>query len=304
MRTPFLRGGIVLLAAVLNDLLMLIVLPAAPPAPAAEPAPPVRIGMVRSMFKDAPDPLIQLSTNVFKSLMEEQTGLASNVTVASDAAQLARQLKEGKLQLGAFHGFEFAWSRQQNPDLKPLMIAVKQQSFVRALLVVRQDNKAADAAALQGKTLALALLTRQHCRLFLDRRCVRPGMPMDKWFGKVSSPRTDQDALDDVAEGHADAAVVDDVELESFRTTYPKTAAKLRVLKQSEVFPCTVIAYQPGALNEETLKQLRVGLIAAKTVERGRKLLDVFHMTGFEEVPDDYEKSVAEILKAYPPPGK
>ncbi len=107
-----------------------------------------------------------------------------------------------------------------------------------------------------------------------------------------------------MAEGHADAAVVDDVELESFRKKYPKTAAKLRVLQQSEVLPATVIAYQKGSLDDATLKRFRTGLLAAKTTERGRKLLELFHMTGFEEVPADYEQRLAECVKAYPVPGK
>src|SRR5260370_767619 len=132
------------------------------------------------------------------------------------------------------------------------------------------------------------LLPRQHCRLYLKCRCVPKDMAPEKWFGKVSTPRTDRDALDDVADGSADAAVVDDVELEAFRKAYPKTGARLRVLQQSEMFPAVAIAYQPGALNEETLKRLRPAIIAARTTPRRRKLLGLFHLTGFEEVPDDF----------------
>jgi len=270
----------------------------------APAVPLVHTGLLRSMFKDMPDPLIRVMTTAFKALMEEQTGLASDVNIADNPEELTVRLKEGKLQVGAYHGFEFAWARQKNPDLKPLMIAAKGQPFCRTFVVVRQECKAADVTALQGKTVAVPLLARQHCRLYLKCRCVPKDIAPEKWFGKVSTPRTDRDALDDVADGSADAAVVDDVELEAFRKAYPKTGARLRVLQQSEMFPAVVIAYQPGALNEETLKRLRAGMIAAKTTERGRKLLGLFHLTGFEEVPDDFERTVAEIAKAYPPPGK
>ncbi len=153
-------------------------LPVRAPVQSAETpaACPVRMSLIRSMFKDTPDPLIQIMTDVFKAPVEEQTGLAAKVSVSGDPQTLALQLKEGKLQVGAFHGFEMAWVREKNPDLKPLMICVKQQSFVRAVVVVHQDSKASDAAALQGKTFALPQLARQHVRLFLQRRCVRSGV--------------------------------------------------------------------------------------------------------------------------------
>jgi ABC-type phosphate/phosphonate transport system substrate-binding protein len=260
------------------------------------------MGLVRSMFRHKPEVLVRLTTTAFEALMLDQTGLTGKTTVPGDAAELSRRLKEGKMDIGAFHGFEYAWVKQQNPDLVPLVLCVKRQCVVGAVLVVRADCKAADAAALQGKTLAVSQMARQHCRLFLDRRCVGKGRTCDEWFGKVCTPRTDSDALDDVAEGHADVAVVDDVDWKLFRETYPKTASRLRVLKESEVFPATVIAYQKGALDEATLKRLRDGLIKGSETERGRTLLGFFGMTGFAAVPDDYERSVADILKAYPPP--
>jgi ABC-type phosphate/phosphonate transport system substrate-binding protein len=271
----------------------------------AEPrgaAAPIRMGLVRSMFRDKPDPLIRLTTTAFEALMLDQTGLAGKTTVPGDAAALSRMLKEGTMDIGAFHGFEYAWAKQQNPNLMPLVLCVKRQRFVGAVLIVRADCKAADAAAFQGKTLALSQMARQHCHLFLDRRCVGKGKSRDEWFGKVCTPRTDLDALDDVAEGNADVAVVDDVDWKLFRETYPKTAGRLRVLKESEIFPATVIAYQKGTLEEATLKRLRDGLIKGSETERGRTLLGFFGMSGFAAVPDDYEKNVADILKAYPPP--
>ena len=60
-----------------------------------------------------------------------------------DAAQLARAMKEGKLHLGVYHGFEFAWARQANPDLKPLVIAVCHHKQLHAYLVVNKEGSIA-----------------------------------------------------------------------------------------------------------------------------------------------------------------
>ncbi len=299
------RRGFVTLAPILGGLFLLACLPA--PAAFADdtPAPAtVRIGLVNSIFRDVPEPLVQVMAAPFKSLMVDRAGILGQVVVDGDADRLALLLKDGKVGLGVFNGFEFAWARVRNPELKPLMIAVNQQSFLHAVLVVREDNKVSGPEGLQGKTMAMPRLAREHSRLFLERRCVRPGMPMDRWFDKVSTPRTDQDALDEVAENVAQATVVDDVELAAYRNKFPKTAVRLRVLLESETFPCAVIAYQPGGMDEETLKRLRVGMIAAKTTERGRKLMNLCRITGFEEVPDGYEQNLIDIVKAYPPPAK
>ncbi len=301
------RRGLAITSLVLGGVLLLALVADSQPAPAAEgttSSATVQIGLVNTLFPDAPEPLIQVMARPFKTLMEDQAGFVSQVVVGGDPADLAIRLKEDKVQLGVFHGFEFAWARLKNPELKALTICVNQQSFVRAVLVVREDNKAADVAALQGKTLALPKLAHENSRIYVNRRCSGPGLPMDQWFAKVVKPATAQDALDDLAGDFAQVAVVEDVELAAFRKEYPKTAARLRVLAESETFPCAVIAYHPGSMKADTLERLRLGLIAAKSTPRGRKLLDLCRITGFEEVPDNYEQNLIDILKAYPPPLK
>jgi ABC-type phosphate/phosphonate transport system substrate-binding protein len=300
MRSQYLRPDRAIPVAVLGGALLLSALPAAE----KDASKHVRVGLVNTLFREDTEKQIQSVSGPFKSLMEEQAGVVAEVFVSGDAEGLASQLKEGKVHLGAFNGFEFAWARQKNADLKPLMVAVNQQPFVRAVLVVRQEDKVPDPTALKGKVLALPQLAREHSRIFVERNCVGDGLAVDKWFSKVAGPRTAQDALDDLAENYAQAAVVDDVDLEAFRKTYPKTAAKLRVLKESEKLPAAVIAYQAGGVNEDALKKLRDGMIGAKKTERGRKLLDLCRISGFEAVPADYDQQLADSLKAYPPPTK
>jgi ABC-type phosphate/phosphonate transport system substrate-binding protein len=157
---------------------------------------------------------------------------------------------------------------------------------------------------LKGKVLALPVLAREHCRLFAERRCAQNGTPMEKWFARVLKPRSSEAALHDVADGAAQATVVDDVEYSDYCKRYPKTTEKLRVLMESEEFPSPVIAYQPGGMAETTLTRLQQGMIAAKATARGRNLLELCRITAFEAVPEDYDQSLSDIIKAYPPPTK
>src|SRR5437870_3775925 len=95
----------------------------------AEPATPsklVRIGLVNSLFRETPPSLINILSKPLKTLMESQTGLTGNLELGGDAIALGQALKDNKVQLGVFHGFEFAWARLHHPNLKPLVIAVSQ----------------------------------------------------------------------------------------------------------------------------------------------------------------------------------
>jgi ABC-type phosphate/phosphonate transport system substrate-binding protein len=280
--------------------------PAQPRAAAAEEATPatVRIGLVETLFPDTPEPLMQVMIRPFKSLMESQTGVRGHVVVGGDADAVGRQLKEDRIQLGVFHGIEFAWVRMKNPDLKPLLIAVNRNRVLHACLVVAAGSEARDYADLKGKKVGLPRLSRDHCRLFLERRCCKPGCTPAKFYGEVAVPPDTEYALDDVVDGKLDAAVVDVVALDGFRKLKPGRAARLKILQQSEAFPSAVVAYQPGAMADSLVHRFREGMIHARANRQGRQLLEMCRITAFEAVPADYDELLTSIAKAYPPPAK
>ena len=275
------------------------------PAPGAEAAGPhpIRIGLVKSLFRDVPEILIPVGLRPMKELMESQTGVSGDLVPSGDAEHLARQIKDEELQFGVFHGVEFAWIHQEYPTLKPLVIAVSGRPILHALLVVRADSSCAAPANLQGKVVALPRMSREHCLLFLERRCCPPGEKPETFFGQVSTPFCVEEALDNVVDDDAQAAVVDESAFEAYQKNKPGRAAKLKTLLQSEPFPCAVLAYQPGApgVTQSVLQSFRDGLIGAKENPKAQPLLKANRITGFEAVPADYEQELADILKAYPP---
>jgi ABC-type phosphate/phosphonate transport system substrate-binding protein len=274
------------------------------PAGAAQTAqtPSVRIGLVGSLFRDTSEPMIKVMLAPFKALMESQTGVRSELVVVKDLDGLSQQLDDGKLQLAVYHGFEFAWARSKHPELRPLLIAVNQQPFLRACLVVRNDSKAESAADLKGKKVAVHNRSREHSVLYLERRCVEPGKTPATFFGEVTTPRDSMDALDDVVDGNAQAAVVDAADLADFTKDKPGRAAKLRILQQSEPFPCAVVAYRLGKVEQADLNRFRDGMIKAKSTRNGQELMELCRITSFEAPPENYEQMLKDISQAYPPP--
>lgn len=261
----------------------------------------VRIGLVSSLFRDTSEPLMQIVMRPFKSLLETQTGMSGRLISGGTAEHLGQRLKEGDLHLGIFHGVEFAWAKAKFPQLKALLIAVNKQPYLRAHLVVRGDGKIKTVDDLKGRTVGVPNLSREHCWLFLERRCVSGEQLPEAFFSRVSRPRDACYAIDDVIDGSLHAAVIDDADLAEYRKQFPQFAGKVKSLLRSEPFPCAVIAYYPGTLDEHLLDQFRTGMLSAKDNQQGRHMMKLCRITRFQEVPEDFDKTLEEIAKAYPP---
>src|SRR5205807_2297357 len=101
------------------------------------------------------------------------------------------------------------WARQKSPELTPLMLAVNHQKYLRAYVVARDDSSAAKLADLKGKSLAVPKRTREHCRVYLDRRCAALGKEPKDFFAKVTTPVNMELGVDQVVNGEGDAVLID-----------------------------------------------------------------------------------------------
>ena len=286
--------------------LLLLVLPVAlvSSTPAQEKsADPVRIGMNQSLFVDVSPILVKLFAPSFNDLCKQCTGIETQMVVCGDPFETTKEVRAGKLEFGVYQGVEFAWASQKNPDLVPLMVAINHHQNIRAHLVVRKDNTAADFNAVRGKDIAYPMKSKEHCRLFLERNCADCGQCEPKsFFNDVSRPYSTETALDQVCTGKVAAAIVETVALDTYQAIKPGCFARLRVVKASERFPVGVIAYQKGKVSDVVLNKFKEGMIAANKNERTREMMNVYQITAFEPVPADYAQTCADIVKAYPPP--
>jgi ABC-type phosphate/phosphonate transport system substrate-binding protein len=275
-----------------------------PSAPASDETPKpaiLRVGVIKSMFRDTPAPLVQLVMRPFKTMLETETGMTGEIVMGGDHDHLGTQLKNDKVQLGVFQGIEFAWARQKNPQLQPLIICVNKEPFVKAAVVVRADSKFNTVADLNDQDIALPRMSREHCYLFLQRRCSKPDTTPDKTFNKITTPSNAEDALDDVVDNLVQAALIDLNAFDAYKASKPGRAGKLKILLQSEPFPCGIVAYNPGILDPTMLGRIKSGLLNAGKTQQGKNFLEMCRITGFEPVPDSYDQLFRDIAKAYPP---
>lgn len=259
----------------------------------------MRIGLTGSLFRDLPDALLQVVMRPFRAVMEEQTGLSGTLVSVKDASLLAQQLQNNQVQLGVFHSHEFAWLKAKNPNLTPLMFAVNSKQPLESMIVIRQDCSISGVPELSGKSVLLPKSVRETTHLFANRRCTLLGKPLRKYC-EVKVVNDSDDALDQVVDRQADAAVVEKHQWEAFKEDKPGRSNQLKIVLSSEVFPPAVIAYIPGNLQKDAVERFRQGMLQAKNNRRAADLLQLVRITSFEPVPETYEATLANLLKDYP----
>jgi ABC-type phosphate/phosphonate transport system substrate-binding protein len=236
-------------------------------------------------------------------LMKDLTGFNGKGLPSGDAFDVGKKLEDKTLHLGVFQGFEYAWAKQRYPNLQPLMIAVYYNRHLQAHIVVKADAKETRIVDLKGKDIAVPVGSKGHSKLFVQREVAAcAGCEPKAFFKQVTKPVNIEDGLDAVCSGTVDAMVVDNVSFEGYQNIKPGCAKRLRKLKDSEIFPAAVIAYRDGVFGPGDLDKFKTGMRTATNTAWGKQLMQIMKITAFENIPDDYSATVANILRVYPPP--
>jgi ABC-type phosphate/phosphonate transport system substrate-binding protein len=268
------------------------------PARAADPE--LKIGMLSGMFRDQQPAVIQALAKPFRDLMTKHTGYTGDVEVVDDPHTLTDRLKENKVQLGVYHGFEFAWAQQRCDDLMPLIVTCPPGGCVQGLVVVAADCPAKSLADLKECDVLIPRGAKAHTLVFLDK--LRDGFDDDDARPTAKTDQTPEDVLTAVATGKAKVALVDGCAWDGYKVLHPGGVKALKVLAKSEQFPPAVVCYRKGTLSDDQVKQLRDGLTTSSKTPTGKMLMTLWNLKGFEAPPKGYQTSLDDILKAYPVP--
>lgn len=282
---------------VFSAVVALLLVPA-PPARAADPA-ELKIGMLSGMFRDQQPKVIQAMARPFRDLMTKHVGYNGDVEVVDDPFTLCAKLKENKVQLGVFHGFEFAWAQQKCDDLVPLIVTCPPGGCVQAVVVVPIDSPVKSVADLHGEVL-IPRGAKAHTLVYLDK--LRDGLPADVATPAAKPDKTPEDVLNAVSEGSAKAALIDVGALDGYKVLNPSGAKGLRMLARSEEFPPAVVCYRKGTLTDDQAAKIRDGMTASCKTPTGKMLMTLWNLKGFEAPPKTYQSSLDVILKSYPAP--
>lgn len=258
----------------------------------------VRIGLPDSLVKELSPGKQALVDSEFRDLVQEFTGLKADVFQGGTGAEAAQKLEAKEWDLAVLQGVEMAWVKDKHPTIRTLMIAANDPRQIRAMVVVKKDGGPASVADLKGKPVQM-YKGKLHIRLFTEKQA---GGDPTAFFGKFAQTSSAETALDAVLTGAAQAALVDNVALESYKKIHPGRNARLKVIAQSELFPSVAVAYKQSALSEELQKAFVAGMLKANKSEKGREAMANFRIATFEPVPTDYGEMLSAIAKIYPAP--
>jgi ABC-type phosphate/phosphonate transport system substrate-binding protein len=230
------------------------------------------------------------------------TGFGSDFVALDNHEVLAERLASGKLQLGIFMGYEFAWAQAQHPKLRVLAVSVNHDLYRYPVLVVHRDGPVSDLAGLKGRTLALPRNGQGYGRLFVAAQSRRAGQDPGAFLGHIDSFEDVETPLDDIVDQTAQAAVVDRLSLEAYQRRKPGRFARLKTLSESPPMPPALIAYYDGNLEPQTVTRLRDELSKAHEQIEGEQLLMLFRLTRFAPPSADFERVLADTRKTYPAP--
>jgi ABC-type phosphate/phosphonate transport system substrate-binding protein len=264
------------------------------------PADGLNIEVVQSLFRDVPQGMVKVLGRPLRELIQKRTGLTGDLTTVPDALTLADRLKTNQCQLGVFHGFEFAWAKERNADLIPLVVTVYPTGHPQACVVVRNDSPATSLGQLKNITVPKG--TKAHCLAYLDKQRAKLAEGVAAPNGK--GHLTAEEALDGVVSAQCEAALVDISALAGYQKLQPGAYKRLRILCESDKFPQNVIAYSKGSLTDAEADQLRDVLTGAHKTPTGKPLMMLWSITRFADVPADYQAQLDKSAKAYPVPAK
>jgi|GEM_PF-695560 len=262
----------------------------------------VKIGLVQGLFRDVQPVMMKAMAKPFREVMAKQTGCDCDVEICTDALCLAQQLKDKKLHLGVFHGFEFAWAQKKCPELVPLIITIPHSRKVQAYIVVHTDSELKKLSDLEGEVVMIPRGAKSHSLAFLEK--ARDGFAKNIATPKTDTKLTTEDCLNGVVRGEIVAALVDSASLEGYQALQPGAFKQLKMLRQSEAFPAAVVAYHKDVLTAQQAQAIRTGMLDAHKNTTGKMLMMMWNLKGFEEAPATYQNELDAILKSYPVPEK
>lgn len=280
---------------------VVVALSSAPRATAGDPGPALKIGLPETMFNGVSSAVAQTAAMPFQSVFEKQSGFKCEIaTPAKDHADLAAQIRAGKIDVAIFHGFEYAWVKQHK-DLVPLLVTVPISKH-RACLVVNAGSKAKGPEDLAGACVAIPSNTKAHCRLYLER--LKDELPKGCCDTAKLDGTTVEDALDAVVGGKCVAALVDASAISGYQLAKPGAGKQLKVLAESDVFPAGVIVYRKDAFDAKTATKIRDGIIKSTETTQGKLLTSIWRLKGFAELSAADTEEQNKCLQTYPAPKK
>jgi len=257
----------------------------------------LKIGMIDTLFEDQDEARVRTQIQPFADIVRKQTQRAGDFVMVKGVDAMARGMKEGKLQMGVLHSWEYAWLKAECPDAEPLVVAVTDQVIQKVHVLVPKDSPAKSLDDLKGKTMALPRRSPHVVKFYLERL---PKTGNEELF-KMREVKDADDAIEDLISGKSQLTMVTSSALKVYRDRKPVRAERVRTVAESPAFPPPALIYRPSQVEQDVLQRFRDAMLKAHESSEGRQTLTLWRISTFQPVPKDYQQMVEAVGKEYPP---
>ncbi|HMP15492.1 MAG TPA: PhnD/SsuA/transferrin family substrate-binding protein, partial [Gemmatales bacterium] len=285
-----------LVLAVVLPLLSLTILPA------GDPVKSFHIGISDSIIRGQTTPAAaMIQVEPMSHLFSVVGGVKPQFSFETPEA-LAKNIHDGKVQLGVITGIELGWLGEKAAGLEPLAVAYTSDIKTKALVLMRKDSSSRSLRDYQGKRLAMPRRTQHHAQVFLHDSLSRCGCSPQGYFAATTPPPDTDAAIEAVLDKESDLVIVDGASWDVFQERKPGRARKLVVVAESPNFPNAALIHKPGCIPEDDLKKLRDGLFTAHQQPFCRQILNFWRISQFIPSTPEYDALVKNIVKEFPQP--
>jgi phosphonate transport system substrate-binding protein len=240
---------------------------------------------------------------LFKRL-EALTGRPVTVIRPSSYSTVVEGLLAGSIDIAALGPATYAEAKRSDANVTAFATIEKRGGtfqpagpFYRSLLVTRADSPFADIPALKGAHLALTDPGSTSGSLF-PRAQFAPllGLPLERYFGKLSYTGNHAKSVQALADGAVDAAFISSTEVEEAHVSGKLPAERIRVLWQSGPIPYDPFVYR-GQLCEPLRGRIRAAFLDAAAEPQLHSLLKDLKAARFIPIDDSKYAGIRKLLE-------
>lgn len=232
--------------------------------------------------------------DTFKAYLENQTGHEVELITRRTYQEVTALLISGQLDAAWICGFPFVEYRR---DLELVAVPLwNGKPVYQSYLIVSAVREATSLADLSGDIHAFSdpdsnsgfLVTRS---LLFERR-----LDPETFFRKAIFTYSHRNVIRAVASGLANSGSVDGYVWEVMRETEPALVSRTRPIRKSEWLGFPPIATKKTLASSERIVALRNALLTINENTEGKRILEMFRLTGFASFePDLYEGIASKV---------
>jgi ABC-type phosphate/phosphonate transport system substrate-binding protein len=256
---------------------------------------PYKVALVESVFSGQNRAKVVEQIRPFAEIIERDTNTKANFDVVS-FAEAEKGFASGEIQLIILTGLEYGWIHTRYDQGKALVIASIDPGATKTVIIANQKDSARSLNDLTGKKLAVPDRVPFLSEFYLQRTL---GKKLDEAFKVVRMDNVD-DTIEDVVEGKSAGGLITGSNLDTYKDRKPGRFRRLQIVHQSPEFPPATVMYNAKSADQDLLNRFERALLRAADNPEGQRVLTLYKLKGFEKLPADFDRRVAEIVKQFP----